>query len=197
MPPRSSSRPSRLYRAAWLFYLVLGLGGVVGLAAQGRPIGLQLLVDPASWWIDLAAGAVSGALLLAGWLVARWRLEPARELESIMLRLLGRVSREEMVALALISAIAEEVAFRGALQHAIGWLGAAALFALLHAGPRRPFLLWSAFALVGGLAFGWIVVVRQALLGPIVGHLVVNLVQLHRLAGTRRDDTVGLFPDDE
>jgi len=191
------SRPSRLYRAAWLFYLVLALGGIVGLAAEGRPIGLRLLVDPTSWWIDLGAGAGTGVVLLGGWLLARWRLAPARELEAIMLRLLGRVSREEVVALALISAIAEEVAFRGALQQAIGWLGAAALFALLHAGPRKPFLLWSAFALVGGVAFGWIVELRQALLGPIVGHLVVNLVQLHRLAGTRRDDTVGLLPDED
>jgi len=189
-------RPSRLYRAAWLFYLVLGLGGVVGLAAQGRRIDLRLFVDPASWWIDLGVGAGTGTLLLAGWLVARRRLAPARELEEIMLTLLGRVSREEVVALALISAIAEEVAFRGALQQAIGWLGAAALFALLHAGPRAPFLVWSGFALVGGLVFGALVEWRQALLGPIVGHLLVNLVQLHRLAGSRRDDTAGLLPDE-
>jgi len=47
------------------------------------------------------------------------------------------------------------------------------------------------------VVFGWMAELRQALLGPIVGHLVVNLVQLHRLAGTRRDDTVGLLPDED
>jgi hypothetical protein len=37
---------------------------------------------------------------------------------------------------------------------------------------------------------------RQALLGPIVGHLMVNLVQLRRLADARGDDTAYLVPDD-
>jgi membrane protease YdiL (CAAX protease family) len=192
----TSRRPSRFYRVAWAFYLVLALGGLVGLAAQGERIEWRLLVDPASWWLDLAAGMASGSALLAGWLVARRFLAPARELEQVMARLLGRTTRHEVVALATISALAEEVAFRGALQHAIGWLGAAALFALLHIGPRAPFLLWSLFALAGGLAFGWIMELRQALLGPIVGHLIVNLVQLRRLADARGDDTVGLLPDD-
>lgn len=192
-----SRRTSRFYRVAWAFYLVLALGGLVGLAAQGQPIAWRLLVDPASWWLDLAWGAGAGAALLLAWLAARRVLAPARELEAIMARLLGPTTREEIVALAAISAIAEEVAFRGALQHAIGWVGAAALFAVLHIGPRAPFLLWSAFALAGGLAFGAVMNERQALLGPIVGHLLVNLVQLRRLADLRGGDTAGLLPDDD
>jgi hypothetical protein len=156
----------------------------------------RLVAEPASWWLDLAWGAGAGAALLAGWLAARRLLAPARELERIMARLLGRATRQEIVALALISAVAEEVAFRGALQHAVGWLGAAAIFALLHLGPRAPFLLWSLFALAGGLAFGWIMELRQALLGPIVGHLMVNLVQLRRLSDARGDDTAYLIPEE-
>jgi hypothetical protein len=191
-----SRRSSRFYRVAWAFYLVLALGGLVGLAAQGERITLRLLFDPASWWLDLVWGVGTGAALLGAWLLARRFLAPARELETIMARLLGHTTREEIVALAAISAIAEEVAFRGALQHAVGWIGAAALFALLHIGPRAPFLLWSGFALAGGLAFGWAMELRQALLGPIVGHLLVNLVQLRRLSDLRGDDTAGLFPDE-
>lgn len=191
------SRSSRFYRVAWAFYLVLALGGLVGLAAQGERLTLRRLLDPASWWIDLAWGLAAGGALLGLWLLARRLFAPARELETIMARLLGRTSRQEVVALAAISAVAEEVAFRGALQHAIGWLGAAAIFALLHAGPRAPFLLWSGFALAGGLAFGWIVELRQALLGPIVGHLVVNLVQLRRLADAGEGDSAGRLPDED
>jgi uncharacterized protein len=190
-------RASRFYRVAWAFYLVLALGGLVGLAAQGERMGLRLLVDPSSWWLDLGWGLGAGTALLGGWLAARRFLAPARELERVMARLLGHTTRQEIAALAMISAVAEEVAFRGALQHAIGWVGAAVLFALLHIGPRAPFLLWSLFALAGGLAFGWIMELRQALLGPIVGHLLVNLVQLRRLADARGDDTAGLLPDDE
>jgi membrane protease YdiL (CAAX protease family) len=118
----------------------------------------------------------------------------ARRLEETLDRLLGPVRPEELVALALISAIAEEVAFRGALQAAVGPVWAALIFALLHVGPGAPFRIWSAYALAGGLAFGWLAEARGALLAPILGHLVVNLVQLRRLGGRRAGDTAGHLP---
>jgi len=194
--PRPSPTSSRLYRVAWAFYLFLALAGLVGLAAQGRPVDLRLAVDPASWWVDVALGLGAGGLLLAGWLAARRTLPAAGRLEATLARLLGPLSRSEIVALALISAISEELAFRGALQHAAGWLPAAAVFALLHLGPGPPFRLWSLFALVGGLVFGGLVVWREALAAPILGHLLVNLVQLRRLAEVRGADTAGLLPDE-
>jgi membrane protease YdiL (CAAX protease family) len=194
--PRPTRSPSRLYRVAWAFYLVLASGGLVGLAAQGRRLEWRLLVDPASWWIDLVLGVVSGLGLLGLWVAARRALAPARRLEETLARLLGPLSGAEVLSLALISAVAEEIAFRGALQHAAGWLPAAAVFALLHLGPGAPFRTWSLFALAGGLAFGGIVAWREALAGPILGHLLVNLVQLRRLAELRGDDTAGMLPDD-
>jgi len=192
----SAQRTSSAYRVAWIFYLVLAVGGLVGLAAQQRPIDLRLFVEPTSWWLDLGLGLAAGAILLGGWLATRQRYEPARRLEEILARLLGPMNRAETVALAIISAVAEEVAFRGALQHAIGWLPAAAIFALLHLGPGPPFRTWSLFALAGGIAFGGLMELRQALLAPILGHLIVNLIQLRRLSEVRASDTVGLFPDD-
>ncbi len=189
-------RTSGLYRVAWGFYLLLGVGGLVGLAAQGRRIDLRLLVDPQSWWIDVGLGLVSGSVLLLIWLAARRRLAAARELEEVLARLLQLVRRPEVVALAVISALAEEVAFRGALQGAIGWVGAAAIFGLLHIGPGAAFRVWSAYALLGGVSFGIIADQRHALLGPILGHLIVNLVQLRRLADVHQGDTAGLLPDD-
>lgn len=192
----SAQKSSSAYRIAWIFYLVLAVGGLVGLAAQERRIDLRLLVDPASWWFDLGLGLAAGGALLGGWVVTRRRYEPARRLEEILARLLGPIDRAETVSLAIISALAEEIAFRGALQHAIGWLPAAAIFALLHLGPGPPFRTWSLFALAGGIAFGGLMELRQALLAPILGHLIVNLIQLRRLSDVRASDTAGLFPDD-
>lgn len=172
--------------------MLLALGGLVGLAALGRRIDLRLLLDPASWWIDAGLGVVAGAGLLLVWLLVRRLFAAARRLEETLGRLLGPVRRDERVALALISAVAEEVAFRGALQGAIGLVPAAVIFALLHVGPGAPFRIWSAYALAGGLAFGWLAAAREgALLAPIVGHLVVNVVQLRRLGGRHPGDTAG------
>jgi membrane protease YdiL (CAAX protease family) len=185
-------RTSSLYRIAWIFYLVLAVGGLVGLAAEGKRIDLALFVEPSRWWLDAGLGLAAGALLLALWLVARRLTPAAAELEETLARLLGPVGREELVALALISAVAEEVAFRGALQGAIGFVGAAVVFALLHFGPGAPFRLWSAYALAGGLVFGAVTRQRGTLLAAILAHLVVNLVQLHRITALPIDDTAGL-----
>ncbi len=170
------------YRAAWGFYLVLALAGLAGLAAQGTRIELTLFVDPGGVGLDLALGVGAGALLLLLWRLAVWRSAAARRLEARLGELLGPIRRDELVALALISALAEEVAFRGALQGAIGYLPAALLFALLHVGPGAEFRLWTLFALAGGLVFGLLALERGALAAAIVAHLVVNLVQLDRIA---------------
>jgi len=186
------SHPSSLYRVAWIFYLFMALAGLVGLAAEGRIVGVRLFVDPASWWIDVGLGLGVGLALLGLWLAVRHFVPAASALEEILARLLGPLGREELFALALISALAEEVAFRGALQGAIGVVGAALVFALLHLGPGAPFRLWSGYALAGGLAFGAVTRERGGLLAAILAHLLVNLVQLRRIGAMPHDDTAGL-----
>ena len=92
------------------------------------------------------------------------------------------LSLGEALALAWISALAEELFFRGALQGAIGLLAAAVLFALLHFGPGRAFRVWGLFALVAGLGLGALVAERETLGAAIVAHALVNGVNLARLA---------------
>jgi membrane protease YdiL (CAAX protease family) len=173
---------TRFYRAAWFFYLFLSVAGLVGLAALGRTIDLRLFVDVSSWWLDLALGLGVGFALLGFWALVRWRLASARELERTLGRLVGPLGGEEIVALALISALGEEVAFRGALQSWLGLYPATALFALLHVGPGATFRPWTLFAFTGGLAFGTLVATRESLGAAIVAHCVVNLVQLRRIS---------------
>lgn len=170
------------YRIAWLFYLALAIAGLLWTGSQRGRLGLALFVDPGSWWIDLGAGgAIGGALLALWWSLRRW-VVAARELEDELAALLAPLSLAEAVSLALISAVAEELFFRGALQGAIGFLPAAVLFALLHAGPGKGFRVWTLFALAGGLALGAFVALRGPLGGAIVAHLLVNGVNLVRLA---------------
>ena len=123
-------------------------------------------MTPGSWWIDLGAGIAIGAALLVAlwWALRRW-VAAARSLEDELAALLAPLSVAEAVSLAVISAVAEELFFRGALPGAIGFLPAAVLFALMHAGPRKGFRIWTLFALAGGLALGALVALR----GPLGG----------------------------
>jgi len=174
--------PGRLYRFAWALYLGMALAGSLWIGLRMGVIPLSLFVDVERWWLDLALGAAAGLVLLGLWMGAERMLPRARELEQQLGALLGSISPSEAVALALLSGFAEELFFRGALQGEWGWLVASVLFALLHSGPGPAFRLWTLFAAVAGMLLGGLMSWRGNLLGPIVGHVLVNAVNLRRLA---------------
>ncbi len=178
---RIPGRALSFYALAWVFYLILAVAGLAGWAVQRDALGLDAFVEPGTWWIDLALGVAFGAAMLVAWEALRRLAPSARQVEAEIRRLLGPISASEAISLAVMSALAEEVAFRGALQAWLGWVPAAVLFGLAHLGPGRPFRWWTLWALGGGLALGLLVAERGAIGGAIVAHLLVNGVQLLRL----------------
>lgn len=171
----------RFFPIAASFYLALAVAGVIGLGLAHGRLGAELLFDPGSWWTDIGLGLGAGALLIGLWELARRLTTGARRVEAELGRLIGELSAGEAAAIAVISAIGEEVAFRGAFQTWIGWIPSALLFGLLHLGPGKHFRWWSLWALVGGLGLGLMVDQRGSLGAAILAHLVVNGVQLQRL----------------
>jgi membrane protease YdiL (CAAX protease family) len=185
--------PGRLYRFAWGLYLILALAGAIWIGARRGVIPLSLFFDPKGWWLDLGAGAGAGLLLLGAWWGAERAFPLAKELEARLAATLGSITTSEAVALAALSGFAEELFFRGAVQGTLGWIAATVLFGVLHSGPGKAFRLWTLFAFVAGALFGGIMVWRGNLLGPVVGHFLVNAVNLRRLAG-RVEDSARLPP---
>ena len=180
--PDSTRSPS-LYRLAWVFYLVLAIVGLLWTGSRRGHLGVELFVVPATFWIDLAGGAVAGVLLLALWQGLRQLLPAARRLETELGKLVANLTSAEAVALAILSAVGEELFFRSALQGAIGLVPAALVFALLHGGPGRSYRAWGLFALVAGLLFGLLVSWRDGAVGSaILAHALVNGVNLVRLS---------------
>jgi len=179
--------PGRLYRFAWGLYLFLALAGALWIGVQRGVIPLSLFFDAQRWWLDLGLGLSAGLLLLAVWWGAERQFALARELEARLASVLGPLTLSEAVGLALLSGFAEELFFRGAVQATLGWAAATLLFALLHSGPGRAFRLWSLFALLAGGIFGGLMAWRDNLLGPMVGHFLVNAVNLRRLASRAGD----------
>ena len=184
MEPRSPHPPApgQLYRFAWGLYLFLALAGILWIGARQGRIPLSLFVDASRWWIDLGLGLGSGLLLLILWWGAERMFPLARELEARLASALGPLTLSEAVALALLSGFAEELFFRGAVQGTLGWVAATLLFGLLHSGPGRAFRMWALFAVLAGGLFGGIMSWRGNLLGPVLGHVLVNAVNLRRLA---------------
>lgn len=91
---------------------------------------------------------------------------------------LAGVGWREAVLLALFSSVGEEVLFRGCLQSEIGLVPATLLFALVHVGPERVYLWWTASAFVFGIGLGVLYESQGGLLGPIVMHFVINAINI-------------------
>ncbi|MEM8961699.1 MAG: hypothetical protein AAGD38_09485, partial [Acidobacteriota bacterium] len=98
--------PGSLYRSAWIFYLVLAVAGVlwIGFALDDIPLGL--FIDLETWWIDLAIGIGGGLVLLALWIGARQVFVGARNLEEALAGVLGTLTVDEAIGLALVSGFA-------------------------------------------------------------------------------------------
>lgn len=165
--------------------LVIGLYGAMALVAlviaagRGDPDLYRFTSEPR--WM-LLAGPIVGILIGLGVVgltrVATRRFAWARHLHVSFHDLLGPLTGREIVILALGSSIGEELLFRGAL---LPWLGPwwqAVVFALLHVGPGRRFLPWTASALALGIGFGWLAVWTMNLGAPIAAHFTINFLNL-------------------
>ena len=165
--------------------MVIGLYGAMALVAlviaagRGDPDLYRFGSEP-HW--ALLAGPIVGFLVGLGVVgltrVATRHFAWARHLHVSFHDLLGPLTGREIVILALGSSIGEELLFRGAL---LPWLGPwwqAVVFALLHVGPGRRFLPWTASALVLGAGFGWLAVWTTNLGAPIAAHFTINFLNL-------------------
>lgn len=165
--------------------LVIGLYGSMALVAlviaagRGDPDLYRFAAEP-RW--PLLAGPIVGIAVGLG-VVGLTRFATrhfawAHHLHVSFHDLLGPLTGREIVILALASSIGEELLFRGAL---LPWLGPwwqAAVFALLHVGPGKRFLPWTASALVLGAGFGWLAVGTTNLGAPIAAHFTINFLNL-------------------
>ena len=133
---------------------------------------------------DLVMGLGAGGGLIVA---SRWwtrALPSGAQLARAMAQLLGPLSQGRILALALVSGVAEEAFFRGALQPRVGWLLASLLFGLAHFVPHRVWRSWSVFALLAGLLFGALFELAGSLVAPAVAHALVNGVNLHWLVSS-------------
>ena len=169
--------------------MVIGLYGAMALVAlviaagRGDPDLYRFGSEP-RW--ALLAGPIVGFLVGLGVVgltrVATRHFAWARYLHVSFHDLLGPLTGREIVILALGSSIGEELLFRGALQLWLGLWWQAVVFALLHVGPGRRFLPWTASALVLGAGFGWLAVWTTNLGAPIAAHFTINFLNLRFIA---------------
>ena len=180
----SPSQPSPappLSRASLVIGLYGGMALVALVIAAGRGNPDLYRIGSRPGWL-LAAGPLAGVALglaVVGLTrVATKHFRWARDLHASFRDLLGPLTSNEIIILALASSIGEELLFRGALQPWLGVWVQAMVFALLHVGPGKRFLPWTASAFVLGVAFGWLAEWTGNLGAPIAAHFAINFLNL-------------------
>lgn len=182
-----------------VFYGVMGgLAAAIGLAIWGV---MPVRVLEESWPLHQSAlvGVAVGAVFVGLSRFSNARYEWARRLEDNFRNLLGTVSVGAAAWMAFLSAIAEEMVFRGLLLRLLLPEGAAPsvfrlsvavgitalVFGLMHVGPDRTYLPWTAFAIALGLLFGAITVVTGDIVAVVVAHLTINYFNFLAIAGPK------------
>ena len=161
-------------------YSAMALVALLIAAARNNPDLYRIDTSREPWLF--AVGPVIGFALGLGVVAltrfATERYQWSRHLHASFRSLLGPLSGREIVILALASSLGEELLFRGALLPWFGIWIQAIVFALLHVGPGRRFLPWTASALVLGVAFGLLAEWTGNLGGPIAAHFAINFFNL-------------------
>lgn len=192
-------------------YIYAGMIVVAAVLARvfGCPPLFRLPPTAGLLWGSLAVAVVLAlAVVEAGKRLEHvpWYRKMAEYLRLVLTspELLGpSLDGEKALVVAVYSSFGEEALFRGFVQPLIMQKIAAAMgapglvpaalaivitsliFGLLHFPMVKELRPWTVFALVAGLLFGALAAWSQSLLPPVVAHLLINWLNLRRLAALR------------
>jgi len=174
-------------RLALLFYGATAAVAFTWGALAGRP---QLLwtagTSPARAAVAAVVGLGLGLVVVGLSHLSVRHLAWAHELYVWFGSLLGALSVGQCLTLAALSAVGEELLFRGAMQPTLGLILTTIIFGLAHVAPRLRYLPWTITAGALGLALGLLAQHGGSLAGPIVAHFVVNALNLMHVARLER-----------
>jgi uncharacterized protein len=163
----------------------VGLGVALGRA--------NLLWHPEPTWqlspivasaMSLACGLVLAAFVVVATRVIMPRFGWSRDLVDKLSPFARALSERQIVWVAIMSSLGEELLFRGLFAPAAGIVASSLVFGVLHQVPGRARAPWLVWATGMGAIFGWMYQLTGSLVGPIIAHALINGANLHYLRST-------------
>jgi membrane protease YdiL (CAAX protease family) len=151
-------------------------------------------VETDAWMGDLPAwllhfASIAGGVVLASATVRATRIFVKRWGWAKMLHADLRPAVRDagdgtILVLGIASGVAEELFFRGLLTPTLGLVVSSIAFGGLHQLRGRVGWIWAGWATIMGLLFGSLFLATGSLLGPIVAHVAINVINLRFLRDT-------------
>ena len=175
--------PQDLLKKSTLVYGSMVVLGLLAMAFWHESLGTALGFHQArAELLRLAVIGMLGAgvLQILSFFFEDWFVS-YRELKSVVMRVLGPLNVFMAAYLALMTALGEEIVFRGVIQPFAGLFVTSFLFGLMHVGPGGVLSAWSLWAMIAGALLGWMFDATHSLWPPILAHFLVNFVSIMSL----------------
>jgi membrane protease YdiL (CAAX protease family) len=172
--------PGTVLVAGTVIYGGMGAAALIWLWTRERSGALaEQAIGDYGPWASSGVGLVVG--LIGAWLLGYLtkRFTSLQEVASAAQRVFARAGEGVGIAFVLISAIAEELFFRLAVQDLFGLIGSVACYVLLNSSVGG--LRWILFTFAHALTLGLIVELGFGLLGSTTAHAILNYLSLRRI----------------
>lgn len=181
---RRGPAPSALVIYGLLSVITLG----VAFARDKSPIETTSWLDVLPLWSRHILSVVAGTVLAMSTIqatrlmVRHWT--SAKLLHSDLRPVVHDAADGTLLVLGVASGVAEELFFRGLLAPLLGLVLSSLAFGALHQLRGRAGIVWTIWAGIMGFLFGGLFLATGSLLGPIVAHAAINVVNLRFLRDT-------------
>lgn len=170
----------RLLTGALVFYCLLVIAAWIWLGfRERREFVIAMALGDHGPIVGAMTGLAAGILMtMLLTVTAKWSPR-IRSCEGRIREMLGQLDDHQVLMLSLISAVAEELFFRAAVQDAVGVPITVAIYVLLNSG--RGMLCWLPVSAVSAAIFGGLVWSGAGLLAATTAHAIVNYLTLRRI----------------
>ena len=174
--------------------LALAVYGILATITVGTafvrdesPLETEAFFDLPAWvghLLSLGGSVVVAAATVRAtrWFVARWGW--AKMLHADLRPTIRDAGDLTLLVLGISSGVAEELFFRGLLAPVLGLVLSSLAFGALHRLRGKTGWIWASWAAVMGLIFGALFLATGSLVGPMVAHATINVLNLRFLRDT-------------
>jgi uncharacterized protein len=181
---RKGPAPIALVIYGTLSLFTLGIAAVRGADPLTTTLSWVDLPDWSRHLVSVAGGAALALLTVHATRAFVKRSGWARMLHADLRPAVRDAGDATILVLGVASGVAEELFFRGLLVPTIGLVLSSLAFGGLHRLRGRVGWIWTTWAFVMGLLFSVLFLATGSLLGPIVAHASINVVNLKFLRDT-------------